>query len=248
MPHSAGAKWRIVPTSAQFLAIPRQKLVLVGDSLGQLILGRSRIEETTLEDMIHHCSAVSRGTHHALLVGDMPFGSYEIDPTVGVHNAVRLVKEGGVDAVKVEGGLEVVPVVTAITTVRIPTFAHLTLDHIPPTAQTEREQTTALAEAARGLEEAGACALVVVGLPSDIAGNVTKSLRAIPSIGYRSGPHCDGQLFVTPGLLGLLPAAAPTPGPYAAVGAMMKEAFAHFCADVAGGHQLQVGDIGQQKG
>lgn len=214
-------------------------VILVGDSLGQLMLGRSRIEETTLDDMIHHCNAVSRGTQRALLVGDMPFGSYEVDPVAGVHNAVRLIKEGGVDAVKVEGGLEVVPVVAALTAARIACFGHLTLRHIPSALRTQEAQTAALGNAARALEDAGACAVVLVGIPAEMAAHATRGLREIPTIGYRSGGECDGQLFVTPVLLGLLPKTGEEAGPYASIGDSIREALAHFCADVRSGHGPQ---------
>src|SRR5947209_17861127 len=99
-------------------------LVLVGDSLGVQVLGHRRIEETTMGEMIHHCRAVSRGISRAMLIGDMPFGSYEMSPVGGVENAVRLVKEGGVMAVKVEGGMEVATVVEAISAATNPVFGH----------------------------------------------------------------------------------------------------------------------------
>ena len=206
-------------------------LVLVGDSLGQLILGKARIEDTTMEDMIHHCAAVSRGVARAMVIGDMPFGSYETDPAVAVENALRLVKDGGVAAVKVEGGAEVVPAVRAISAADVTVIGHLTPAHVAD-EPTEPDQATALVDAARALEDAGAAAIVLVGIPEETARAVTASLQTIPSIGYQSGPHCDGQLLVTPYMLGLIPPQNPVPGPYGAFGKQFLETFTRFRADV----------------
>jgi 3-methyl-2-oxobutanoate hydroxymethyltransferase len=210
-------------------------VILVGDSLGVMLLGHDRIEETTLDEMIHHCRAVTRGARRALVVGDMPFGTYEGTPGDAVSNAMRLVKEGGVDAVKLEGGAEIVPAIQAITTAGIPVFGHLSPAHVSDLVASLEARRAALAEAATTIEAAGACALVLVGLAPDDAAAVTHALRSIPTLGYRSGPQCDGQLLVTPYMLGLLPADAPEPGPYGALGAQLAESFARFRADVQSG-------------
>lgn len=207
-------------------------LVLVGDSLGQLILGHRRAEETTMDEMIHHCRAVSRGVNRAVVIGDMPFGSYEGSPAAAVENAFRLVKEGGVAAVKVEGGTEVVPAVRAITAARIPVFGHLAPVHAGPQADSEAPDEP-LVSAAAALEAAGASAVVLVGLEANTARLITAALRHIPSIGYRSGPDCDGQLLVTPYMLGLLPPEDPQPGPYADLGTELLKTFSRFRSDVA---------------
>lgn len=208
-------------------------LVLVGDSLGQLILGRARAEETTMEDMIHHCSAVGRGVVRAMLVGDMPFGSYEITPALAVENAIRLVKDGGVAAVKLEGGAEVAPAVRAVSAAHVTVIGHLSPAHVAGVL-TEADEAQALIDAARALEDAGAAAVVLVGLALETARAVTVSLRTIPSIGFRSGPHCDGQLLVTPYMLGLTPPHNPLPGPYGALGDQLMETFTRFREDVYG--------------
>jgi 3-methyl-2-oxobutanoate hydroxymethyltransferase len=209
-------------------------LVLVGDSLGQMILGYRHAEETTMDDMIHHCRAVSRGATRAMVIGDMPFGSYEIAPETALHNAIRLVKEGGVSAVKVEGGTDVAPAVRAMSRVGIPVFGHLAPIHAG-SPNGEESAEVPLVGAATALEEAGAAAVVLVGLEAKIAGRITAALRHIPSIGYRSGPHCDGQLLVTPYMIGLMPPEDPQPGPYAALGHQLLETFMRFRADVVSG-------------
>jgi 3-methyl-2-oxobutanoate hydroxymethyltransferase len=210
-------------------------VILVGDSLGVMLLGHDRIEATTLDEMIHHCRAVTRGARRALVVGDMPFGTYEGAPGDAVRNAIRLVKEGGVDAVKLEGGTEIVPAIQALTTARIPVFGHLAPAHVSDLAASPEARRAALAGAATAIEAAGACAVVLVGLAPDDAAAVTRALQSIPTLGYRSGPECDGQLLVTPYMLGLLPADAPEPGPYGALGAQLAEIFARFRADVQSG-------------
>lgn len=203
-------------------------IVLVGDSLGQLALGHRRIEDTTMEEMIHHCKAVSRGVERAMVIGDMPFGSYEVSTMLAVENAVRLVKEGGVTAVKVEGGLEVTPAVEAISATHIPVVGHLTAAHFSG----DGYMTAAGVEAACALEDAGAVAIVLVGLAPEVAEAITKGLRRVPSIGYRSGPKCDGQLLVTPFMVGLAAANDFEAGPYGRFGMQLLEAFRQFGEDV----------------
>ena len=207
-------------------------LILVGDSLGRIILGHTRIEQTTINEMIHHCAAVSRGSAHALVVGDMPFGTYEIAPDKAVENALRLMKEGGVGAVKVEGGLEVVPALRGLAAAHIPVVGHLEMSHVQRAARSLDEQQSRLIHAAIMLEEAGADAIVLVGLAAGLAKEVTATLKSIPTVGYQSGPYCDGQLLVTPYMLGLLPPEAPIPGPYGALGKQLSDIFAHFRDDV----------------
>ncbi|HEV8189908.1 MAG TPA: 3-methyl-2-oxobutanoate hydroxymethyltransferase [Ktedonobacterales bacterium] len=210
-------------------------LILVGDSLGRIILGHPRIEATTMQEMIHHCAAVSRGAQRALVVGDMPFGSYEVDPTRAVENAVQLIKEGGVGAVKLEGGSEVLPAISALATARIPVFGHLAPQHTPSWAGTAEERRDSLVEAALDLGRAGAVAIVLVGLEEQTAAAITAALQSIPSIGYLSGPHCDGRLLITPAMLGLLPPQDPLPGPYGALGQQLFEAFTRFREDTLSG-------------
>jgi 3-methyl-2-oxobutanoate hydroxymethyltransferase len=206
-------------------------VVLVGDSLGQLALGHRRIEDTTMDEMIHHCKAVSRGVDRAVVIGDMPFGSYEVSPTLAVENAGRLVKEGGVTAVKVEGGLEVTPAVEAISAAHIPVVGHLTAAHLSGNGDTVATGV----EAACALEDAGVAAIVLVGLASEVAEAITKGLKQAPSIGYRSGPKCDGQLLVTPFMVGLAAGNDFEAGPYGALGMQLLEAFRRFGEDMRRG-------------
>jgi 3-methyl-2-oxobutanoate hydroxymethyltransferase len=221
------------PTAA-FVDRAGLDLVLVGDSLGQLALGYGRAEDTTMDDMVHHCRAVSRAVARAMVVGDMPFGSYEVSPTLAVQNAVRLVHEGGVSVVKLEGGEEVVPAVRAITAARIPAFGHLAPVHAGHTTSDDA-RADALVAAALALEAAGVSAIVLVGQEHETARRITAAVRACPTIGFLSGPFCDGQLLVTPYMLGLLPAHDPQPGPYGSLGAELIETFSRFRTDALNG-------------
>lgn len=206
--------------------------ILVGDSLGSLMLGYTRVEQTTMADMIHHCAAVSRAASQALVIGDLPFGTYEISPTQAVESAITLTQRGGVGAVKLEGGLEVVAAVRAVAAAHIPVVGHLGMFHSGGVGASADEQRETLVTAARALEEAGAAALVIVGLPNAHAEAVTAALQRIPTIGYQSGPHCDGQLLIGPTMLGLLPADAPVAGPYGALGQQIQASLAQFVRDV----------------
>ncbi|HEV2575770.1 MAG TPA: 3-methyl-2-oxobutanoate hydroxymethyltransferase [Acidobacteriaceae bacterium] len=177
-------------------------VVLVGDSLGMAVLGYEHTLSVTLEDMLHHARAVRRGTQRALLVVDMPYGSYHVSPEETMRNALRLVKEGGAEAVKVEGGAARVDVVRALTMAEIPVVAHIGLT--PQSlhrmggyrVQGRDEETAAqLRDDALALEEAGAIALVLEGIPRELALDIT-SLLSIPTIGIGAGPDCDGQILV----------------------------------------------------
>ncbi len=185
------------------------ELILVGDSLGMVMLGYDGTVPVTMEEMIHHCKATVRGAKNTLIVGDMPFGSYNTSVSDAVYNATRLMKEGGVDCVKLEGGLNVVETVRAIVAGGIPVMAHIGLT--PQTASAlggfkvqgkdaaaaERMVTEALK-----LEEAGAFAIVLEAIPAPLAEIITKKLT-IPTIGIGAGVHCDGQVLVTHDLIGL---------------------------------------------
>ncbi|HET9111761.1 MAG TPA: 3-methyl-2-oxobutanoate hydroxymethyltransferase [Ktedonobacterales bacterium] len=204
--------------------------ILVGDSLGPLMLGYTHVEQTTMADMVHHCAAVSRAATHALVIGDLPFGTYEVSPKQAARSAITLTQRGGVGAVKLEGGLEVVAAVRAVAAAHIPVFGHLSAFHSGGGSDNDRRET--LITAARALEEAGAAALVIVGLPREIAQAVTEALTRIPTIGYQSGPHCDGQLLIGPSMLGLLPGDTPVPGPYGALGQQIQASYMQFISDV----------------
>ncbi len=185
------------------------EVILVGDSLAMVGLGYETTLPVTMEEMLHHVRAVSRGVKRALLVADMPFGSFQASVEDGVRNAGRFLKEAGAQAVKLEGGREVADLTRRLTSVGIPVMGHLGL-----TPQMVHQfggfkvqgRTAAAAERLREdallLEEAGVFALVLEGIPWQVAEVITKELR-IPTIGIGAGSSCDGQVLVTNDLLGL---------------------------------------------
>jgi 3-methyl-2-oxobutanoate hydroxymethyltransferase len=184
-------------------------IVLVGDSVGNVVAGLDSTLPVKLEQMIYHGAAVRRGIKHALLVVDMPFLSYQASVERAILNAGRLLQETGADAVKLEGGSrEIVATVAALIRTGIPVMAHL--GFTPQSVRTigmriqgrERGDADRLTEEAIALEEAGAFSIVLELLPSDVAKQITAAV-SIPTIGIGAGPHCDGQVLVLPDLLGL---------------------------------------------
>ncbi|HEX6986883.1 MAG TPA: 3-methyl-2-oxobutanoate hydroxymethyltransferase, partial [Planctomycetaceae bacterium] len=184
-------------------------MVLVGDSLGMVALGYESTVPVTMEEMIHHTRAVVRGCRRPFVVADLPFMSYQEGPTQAVRNAGRLVKEGGADAVKMEGGKETVAAVSALAAAGIPVMSHLGLT--PQTATSlggyrvqGREATAArrLIDDAIALEEAGAFSILVECIPDRVAAALRERLR-VPLIGIGAGPDCDGQVLVLSDMLGL---------------------------------------------
>ena len=182
-------------------------LIFIGDTLGIFVLGYETTIPVTMDAMIHHCQAVSRGVRHGLVIGDLPFGSYEVSVAQGVENAIRLVKEGGVAVVKLEG--PEFALTEALTTKGIAVMGHLgltpqsfhALGGNKVQARTEAAVARLLEDAQR-MEAAGACALVLEAVPNEAARQVTEALR-IPTIGIGAGPHCDGQVLVSTEMLGL---------------------------------------------
>jgi 3-methyl-2-oxobutanoate hydroxymethyltransferase len=183
--------------------------ILVGDSLGMVVLGYPSTVPVTMEEMIHHTKAVMRGTTWAFVIGDMPFMSYQASIEDAVRNAGRFIKEGGCDAVKLEGGSEVAPVVKAIVTAGIPVCAHIGLT--PQTATQlggfrvqgkDAESARNLIKSAKDLEAAGAFMVVMECIPDVLAARITKEL-AIPTIGIGAGRDCDGQVLVYHDTVGL---------------------------------------------
>jgi 3-methyl-2-oxobutanoate hydroxymethyltransferase len=184
-------------------------VILVGDSLAMTVLGHPNTVSVTVEEMLHHCKAAARGAKRAFLIGDMPFMSYQIERNEAVRNAGRFIKEAGMDAVKLEGGREVVETVRAIANAGIPVMGHLGLT--PQTATKlggfkVQSKTAAAAqrllEDALALEEAGCFSLVLEAVPAAVARAVTQRLT-IPTIGIGAGPNCDGQVLVFHDILGL---------------------------------------------
>jgi 3-methyl-2-oxobutanoate hydroxymethyltransferase len=182
---------------------------LVGDSLGMVVLGYENTLPVTMDEMIHHCKAVARGARYALLVGDMPFMSYQASVEEAVRNAGRFLQQGGMDAVKLEGGRERLPAVEAIVAAGIPVQGHLGLTpqsvHLFGGFRTQGKTAQAaqrLVEDAEILQDAGCFSLVLEAIPTQLAGLISDRLE-IPTIGIGAGPKCDGQVLVIHDLLGL---------------------------------------------
>lgn len=213
--------------------------ILVGDSLGMVVLGYENTLPVTMEEMLHHCRAVARGAKAALLVGDMPFMSYQVSVEQAVRNAGRFLQEGGMDAVKLEGGRERAETIRAITAAGIPVMGHigLTPQSIHQLGGFRAQGKTAaaakrLVEDALLLEEAGCFSLVLESVPARLAKLISKKI-AIPTIGIGAGNGCDGQVLVTHDLLGLFDRFTPKfVKKYANFHAEMQKAFADYIEDV----------------
>lgn len=213
--------------------------ILVGDSLGNVILGYEDTISVTMEDMIHHGAAVARGAKNALVVVDMPFMSYQTSVYDAVVNAGRLMKEGRANAVKLEGGVSVCPQIKAITDAGIPVMAHLGLTPQSINAfggfkvQGKNEAAARkLIDDARAVEEAGAFALVLECVPAKLAKIISEQLT-IPTIGIGAGAGCDGQILVYQDMLGMFSDYTPKfVKRFAEVGSVMKEAFANYIKEV----------------
>ncbi|MBP8002677.1 MAG: 3-methyl-2-oxobutanoate hydroxymethyltransferase [Chloroflexi bacterium] len=184
-------------------------MVLVGDSLGMVMLGYDTTIPVTMAMMVHHCQAVARGIRSAFLIADMPFGSYEADPIEAVHHAVQLVQEGGAEAIKLEGGQEMLPAIQAIVRAGIPVMGHLGLtpQSVSRLGGFRVQGKTAAAaysllQDALLLQEAGCFAIVLEAIPAAVAAAITERLT-IPTIGIGAGAACDGQVLVYHDLLGL---------------------------------------------
>lgn len=216
-------------------------VLLVGDSLGMVIMGCDTTLPVTMEAMLHHVRAVSRGARRALVVADMPFLSYQVSLEEAVRNAGRLIQDGGAAAVKLEGGRPVLEVVRRLSDAGIPVMGHLGL--VPQSvhklggfrrrARDEREAEELL-EDARELEAAGAFAIVLESIPAHVARVVTESL-SIPTIGIGAGPHCDGQVMVSYDIFGLYEGTPPFVRQYARLGELMVEAARAYAEDVRQG-------------
>lgn len=216
--------------------------ILVGDSLGNVILGYEDTISVTMEDMIHHGAAVARGAKNALVIIDMPFMSYQTSVYDAVVNAGRLMKEGRAGAVKLEGGVEVCPQIKAIVDAGIPVCAHLGLTPQSINAfggfkvQGKSEDAARkILEDAKAIEKAGAFAVVLEGIPKKLADLITKELH-IPTIGIGAGNGCDGQVLVYQDLLGMFSDFTPKfVKRYAEVGEVMKNAFKQYFEEIQSG-------------
>ncbi|HKL01074.1 MAG TPA: 3-methyl-2-oxobutanoate hydroxymethyltransferase [Desulfotignum sp.] len=179
--------------------------VLVGDSLGMVVQGKPNTLSVTMDEIIYHTAMVSRGCSRALVVGDMPFMSYQGSLDAAVENAGRFLKEAGAAAVKLEGGADVCPVITAVAKAGIPVQAHIGLTpqsvHQMGGFKVQRDEKRLLKDA-QDVEAAGAFSVVLEGIPSPISQKITQALT-IPTIGIGAGPHCDGQILVLHDMLGI---------------------------------------------
>jgi 3-methyl-2-oxobutanoate hydroxymethyltransferase len=215
--------------------------ILVGDSLGMVVLGYQNTLPVSMEEMLHHSRAVSRGAKYALLVGDMPFMSYQVSPAEAVRNAGRFLQEGGMEAVKLEGGRERLEAVRLIVGAGIPVMGHLGLtpqsvNQFGGFRPQAKSALTAkrLLEDALLLEEAGCFSLVLESVPSRLAEVVSRKL-SIPTIGIGAGIGCDGQVLVTHDLLGLFDRFTPKfVKKYADFHGEMQRAFTEYISDVRG--------------
>src|SRR5271167_3237904 len=218
-------------------------VLLVGDSLGMVVLGYDSTLPVTIDEMLHHTRAVRRGTRRALVVADMPYGSYHTDLSESLHNAMRFVKEAGAEAVKVEGGERRLELISRLTEAEIPVMGHvgLTPQSVNAMGGYRVQGKTAggaeqLLRDARAVEAAGAFAVVLEGIPRELAAEITKSLR-IPTIGIGAGPDCDGQILVLHDMLGLTFQEPPKfARRYANVGEVISQAVREYCADVQSGN------------
>ncbi|HIJ78888.1 MAG TPA: 3-methyl-2-oxobutanoate hydroxymethyltransferase [Deltaproteobacteria bacterium] len=217
-------------------------IVLVGDSLGMVALGYESTVPVTMDEMVHHARAVKHGVNQALLVGDMPFLSYQVSREDAIVNAGRFMKEAGCDAVKLEGGLEVCDTVAALVRAGIPVMGHIGLT--PQTAGSlggykvqgkDAESARRILAEARGLADAGAFAVVLECIPDKLAGAISKSV-AIPTIGIGAGVECDGQVLVTHDLLGMFEKFTPSfVKCYAKLAPQIKDAISSYRDEVKNG-------------
>lgn len=216
--------------------------ILVGDSLGMVMLGYDSTVPVTMDEMIHHCKAVGRGAKSSFIIGDMPFMSYQINVEQAVSNAGRFIKEAACDSVKLEGGSEMAHVVKAIVRAGIPVCAHIGLT--PQSATKlggfkvqgkDAESARELVESAKDLEEAGAFMIVMECIPDLLAAKITKE-RKIPTIGIGAGKDCDGQVLVYHDLVGLFERFTPKfVKQYTNLSPKIKEALSQFKIEVEKG-------------
>lgn len=228
--------------SARLLDEAGIPILLVGDSLGMVVLGHDTTLPVTVEDMVHHTAAVGRGVSDAMIVGDMPFMSYQGSTEDGIRNAGRLIKEGGAHAVKLEGGGRVLDIVARLSDAGIPVMGHLGLT--PQSVNQfggyrvqgrDAENAERILADAKDLEAAGIFSLVLEAVPADLAADVTRSL-SIPTIGIGAGPHCDGQVLVFHDFLGITTGRAPRfVKRYAALADEITRAARSFASEVRSG-------------
>ena len=215
------------------------ELILVGDSLGMTVLGYEGTVGVTMEDMIHHIKPVVKGAPNTFIVGDMPFGSYNVSLEQAISNANRLMKEGGCDCIKLEGGLNMADKIKAIVNAGIPVMAHIGLT--PQTSSQlggfkvqgkSAEAAKVLLAEAKAVEAAGAFSVVVECVPAPLGKFISERIE-IPTIGIGAGPDCDGQVLVTQDMIGMFDQFVPKfVKKYANVGEIIVEAYGKFAEEV----------------
>ena len=219
-------------------------LILVGDSLGMVVLGYENTVPVTMDEMIHHTRAVSRGVRRALVVGDMPYFSFHLSPDETVRNASRFLKEGGAAAVKIEGASpKRLKLVRAMVEAEIPVMGHVgltpqSIHHLGRfrVRGTRTDEARRIVDDALGLEKAGAFAVVLESVPAEVAAEVTRALK-VPTIGIGAGPACDGQVLVFHDVMGFTTGTMPKfVRKYADLYAVMSGAVAAYAGDVRDGH------------
>lgn len=216
--------------------------ILIGDSLGMVIKGDEDTLGVTVDEIIYHTKAVKKGAKNALIVSDMPFLSYHVSPAQAVENAGRIIKEGGANAVKLEGGANVIEAIKAIVNAQIPVMGHLGLT--PQSVNVfggfkiqgkESSAVKKLIDDAKLIEQAGAFAIVLEGIPKKVAAIITQEI-SIPTIGIGAGCECDGQILVYQDMLGMFSDFVPKfVKQYANVGSVMKEAITNYITEVENG-------------
>ena len=217
-------------------------LILVGDSLGMVVLGYESTIPVTMDEMLHHTKAVVRGTEQALIIGDMPFMTYHASVSEALHNAARFIQEGGAQAVKLEGGENMAETVRRVVECGIPVMGHIGLT--PQSVHQlggfkvqgkTQEAAIRLVKDARALEEAGVFAIVLEAIPTPLAKLITKKV-GVPTIGIGAGPFCDGQVQVVSDLLGLFTDFVPKHAKqYARLSDIIKQAVGDYINEVQAG-------------
>ena len=217
-------------------------IILVGDSLGMVVAGHSNTLPVSMDQMIYHTNIVSRAVKHALVVGDMPFMSYQASMEQGIENAGRFLKEAGAEAVKIEGGRIVLPLVEKLIQLGIPVMGHLGL--LPQSIHKygsyklqgkDPEVASQIKEDALMLQNAGCFSIVLEKIPVNLAREISQSL-SIPTIGIGAGPHCDGQILVSYDMLGIFDQFKPRfVRRYANLADQMRAAFQNYIKDVRSG-------------
>jgi 3-methyl-2-oxobutanoate hydroxymethyltransferase len=228
--------------TARFLDEAGVDILLVGDSLGMAVLGYESTLPVTLDEALHHTKAVRRGVRRALVVADMPYGTYHGEIHESLRNAMRFVKEAGAEAVKIEGGERRLELIARLTEAEIPVMGHVGLTPQSVNAMggyRVQGKTPAAADQllrdARAVEAAGAFAIVLEGIPRELAAEITRTAR-IPTIGIGAGPDCDGQILVLHDALGLTFQEPPKfARRYANVGEAISQAVREYCTDVQSG-------------